>query len=238
MSAPKQPHPLGDLLLTIILPSLVLEFLSKPERLGPMWALVVALLLPLGFGIYCFAQKRGLNFFSVLGLIAIIVTGGLGLLNLNAVWFAAKEAAFPVFLGLAFPLSHRFGKPLVSELLLNPQVINHTLLQRALNSADKQAQFQRLLGTASLGMAGASLFSAAANSALAIYLIGDKAPASPEYVKAIGTLNWGGFIIIGIPLVAVTFGLLLWLLRRIQQLTGLDRDDLLNPGATVRRQVG
>ena len=112
--APKQPHPLGDLLLTVVLPSLVLEYLSKPERLGPAWALVVALLMPLGFGVWCFMQKRGLNFFSIFGLIAVIVTGGLGLLKLDPVWFAAKEAAFPMFLGLAFPLSFRWGRPLVS----------------------------------------------------------------------------------------------------------------------------
>ena len=53
-AAQDQPHPLADLLLTEILPSLVLESMSKPERLGPVWALVVALLMPLGFGIHCF----------------------------------------------------------------------------------------------------------------------------------------------------------------------------------------
>ena len=233
-----QPHPLLDLTLTVVLPSIVLESLSKPDRLGPAWALGVALLIPLAFGIYCFVQKRGLNFFSLLGLVAIMVTGGLGLLNLNAAWFAAKEAAFPIFLGLAFPLSHRWGKPLISELLLNPQMINHTLLQQSLRSEPQRNAFQRLLYRASWGMAGASLGSAIANSALVLYLLGGHAPGSEAYVKAIGTQNWVGFIIIGIPLVAVTMLLLFWLLRRIQQLTGLDRDDLLNPGTTVRRQVG
>jgi hypothetical protein len=29
----------------------------------------------------------------------------------------------------------------------------------------------------------------------------------------------------------------LWFLRQIQRITGLQRDDLLNPGRTVRRQV-
>jgi hypothetical protein len=124
----KQPHPLLDLALTIILPSIVLEKLGTPERLGPAWALVVALLLPLGFGIWCYVNKRGLNFFSVLGLVAVIITGGLGLLQLNAIWFAAKEALFPIFLGIAFPLSHRWGKPLVNEMLItskNQSLFSH-----------------------------------------------------------------------------------------------------------------
>lgn len=239
MSAPaQQPHPLTDLLLTVILPSFVLEYLSKPERLGPAWALVVALLMPLGFGIYCITHKRGLNLFSILGLIAVLVTGGIGLLQLSAVWFAAKEAAFPIFLGLAFPLSHRWDKPLISELLLNPQMVNHGALQASLATTEKQRAFQSLLLKASWGMAAASGASAVANFALAIFLIGKKAPGSEEYVKAIGKLNWMGFIIIGIPLMAATLALLFWLLRRLQAITGLERDDLLNPGKTVRRQVG
>lgn len=233
----KQPHPLLDLGLTVILPSIALEKLSTPERLGPAWALVVALLLPLGYGIWCFTQKRGLNFFSILGLIAVIVTGGLGLLNLNATWFAAKEALFPVFLGIAFPLSHRWGKPLVSEMLLNPQVINLPLLHQALDTPAKHSSFAALLWRSSWGMTGTFLFSAAANFALALYLLGDKAPGSQEYTAAIGRLNWAGFLVIGIPLMGVTLLLLLWLLRSITRLTGLERDDLMNQGATVRRQV-
>lgn len=233
----KQPHPLLDLALTVILPSFALEKLSAPDRLGPLWALVVALLLPLGYGVWCFIQKRGLNFFSVLGLVAVIVTGGLGLLNLNATWFAAKEALLSVFLGIAFPLSHRWGKPLVSEMLLNPQVINLPLLHQALDTPEKHHSFAALLKRASWGMTGTFLFSAVANFALALYLLGEKAPGSEEYTKAIGRLNWSGMLVIGIPLMGVTLALLLWLLRAITRLTGLERDDLMNQGATVRRQV-
>ncbi|MES2736349.1 MAG: VC0807 family protein [Verrucomicrobiota bacterium] len=240
MSPPnkEQPNPLADLLLTIILPSVILESLSKPDRLGPAWALVVALLLPLGFGIYCFIKKRGLNFFSVLGLVAIIVTGGLGLLNLSAVWFAAKEAAFPIFLGLAFPLSFLWGKPLVSELLLNPQVINHDLLNSRLNSEGQKQSFQNLLRQASWALAGTMLLSAVANAMLVLYYLKGTVPGTEEYTKAIGRQNWVGFIVIGVPMMAATMGLLFWMLGQLKKLTGLERDDLMNPGTTVRSQVG
>ncbi len=245
MSAPatssagaSQPHPLVDLGITVVAPSIMLETLSKPERLGPAWALVAALLLPLGYGLYCWIQKRGWNFFSSLGLVAIVVTGGLGLLKLNATWFALKEAAFPLFLGIAFPLSHRWGKPLVNDLLLNPEIINHNTLRRSLDSPEKRVSFQSLLVRASWGMALAMLLSAIANSVLVIYLLGDHPPGSEAYVKAIGTQNWVGFIVIGIPMLGATLGLLFWLLNAVQRLTGLERADLMNPGKTVRRQVG
>lgn len=239
-SADKHPHPLTDLLLTVILPSVVLEYLSKPERLGPAWALVVALLLPLGFGLYCWLAKRGLNFLSVFGLVAIIVTGGLGLLNLEAGWFAAKEAAFPIFLGLVFPLSHRWGKPLISELLLNPQLIDYEALHGALDTPEKAGAFERSLYHASWGMAGASIFSAAANFALALYLLSGRIPGSEEYVKRIGTLNWLGTLIIGVPLIVITFALLMRLIRRIQEITGLTRAALIRhhrAGATPKAEL-
>lgn len=234
----EQPHPLSDLLLTVVLPSVVLETLSRPDRLGPVWALVVALLLPLGFGLWCFYKKRGLNFFSLLGLAAVIFTGGLGLLNLNAFWFALKEAAFPVFLGLAFPLSFRWGKPLVTELLLNPQVVNQPLLMASLDTLEKRASHERLLRRASWALALTMFASAVANAWLVQFFLAGAEPGSEAYTKAIGRQNWVGFIVIGLPMMAVTVGLLLWVLKRVQQLTGLERDDLLNPGRTVRRQVG
>jgi len=237
-AAKDQPHPLFDLLLTVILPSLVLETMSKPERLGPARALVVALLMPLGFGVWCFINKRGLNFFSILGLAAVIFTGGLGLLNLSAVWFAVKEAAFPVFLGIAFPLSLAWGRPLVTEMLLNPQVINHPLLERSLDTQEKRAGFQKLLRQSSWALAGTMLLSALANAWLVLWFLNDVQPGSEAYTRAIGRQNWVGFIVIGIPLTAVTACLLFWLLGRVQKLTGLDRHDLMNAGQTVRRQVG
>ena len=148
----KPQNPLLDLVLNVVLPSLILEKLSKPVYLGPQWALVVAVSIPLAYGLWSFSQKRGMNFFSVFGLVAIIFTGGLGLLKLDPVWFSAKEAAFPLFLGLAFPLSLRFGRPLVNEMLLNPQVVNVPLIQKSLDTPQRVSGFASLLKKASWGM--------------------------------------------------------------------------------------
>lgn len=238
MSASKPANPIADLLLTVVLPSAALEWLSEPARLGPFWALVVASLLPLGFGVYCYVTRSGLNFFSILGLVAVIVTGGLGLLKLDAFWFAIKEISVPVLLGLAFPMSHRWGRPLIESILLTPQLINRSVLQRSLASDEQRQSFSALLLRASWGMGSGMLISAAANYALAMHLLGGKEPGSEAFVKGVGTLNWAGFIIIGVPLFAVMFIVLVWFLRAVQKLTGLDRDDLMNPGRTVRRQVG
>jgi hypothetical protein len=237
MPQPKQPHPLADLLLTVVLPSTALEYLSDAALLGPVWALVVSSLLPLSYGIYCWWIKDGLNFFSVLGLVAVVVTGGLGLLKLSAFWFGIKEIAVPVLIGLAFPLSHRWGKPVISSMLFAPHLINERAVLAALDHPNKERQFQHLLFQASMGMGVSMLLSAALNFALALYLIGNKEPGSEAYVKAIGTLNWGGTLIIGVPLLAAMMIVLMRFVRGIYRLTGLDKEDLMGPGRTVRRQL-
>lgn len=237
MPPAKQPHPLLDLLLTVVLPSGVLEYLSEPARLGPFWALVVSALLPLGYGIYCLLIKAGLNFFSLLGLAAVIITGGLGLLQLSAFWIGIKELSVPLIIGIAFPLSHRWGKPVIASMLFAPHLINERVLQASLDTSDKKLGFQRLLFRASAGLGFSMLMSGVVNFFLALYLIGDKAPGSEAYVKALGTLNWAGTLLIGIPLMIAMMVVLLRFMRGVFAITGLEKDDLMGPGRTVRRQV-
>ena len=76
-SAPP-PNPLLELVFTLVLPSIALDRLSAPQSLGPFWALVTALVFPVAFGAWCFATKRGWNIFSVIGLVTILLSGGLG----------------------------------------------------------------------------------------------------------------------------------------------------------------
>ncbi len=233
----KQPHPLADLMLTVVLPSAALEYLSEPARLGPFWALVVSALLPLTFGIYCWVTKAGLNFFSILGLVAVIVTGGLGLLKLDAFWFGMKEIIVPVLIGLAFPASHTWGRPMICSMIFAPHLINERALRESLDTPDKRIGFDKLLLKASWGMGASMLLSAVINFALAMYLLGGKEPGSEAFVKGIGTLNWGGTLIIGIPMLIAMMVVLVGFMRGVYRLTGLHKDDLMGPGRTVRRVI-
>lgn len=231
------PNPLAEIILTIALPSLVLDQLSKPTSLGPFWALVVSLLFPVGFGLWCLWKKTGWNVFSVLGFVTILLSGSLGLLKLDAFWFAVKESAMPVMLGLAFPLTHRFGRPLINALVMQPHLLNLKSLNGSLADDAKRSAFDGALFRASCGMGLGMFGSAVANFFLALWLLGGKEPGSEAFVKGIGKLNWMGLLVIGVPMMAVMMLVFVWLLRQIQRITGLDRDDLLNPGRTVRRQV-
>lgn len=179
----------------------------------------------------------GWNIFSIIGLLTILLSGGLGLLKLDAFWFAIKESAMPVMLGLAFPLSHRWGRPLINALLLQPQFLNLKALNTALDERQAHQKFQHSLFKASCGMCLGMIGSAIGNFFLALYLLNGKEPGSEAFVRSIGTLNWAGMLILGVPLLAIMMIVFMVLLRSVERITGLHRDDLLNPGKTVTRQI-
>ena len=89
----KQESLLANLLINIIFPALILAKLSGDDWLGTKWAIVVALAFPLLYGLRDFLKTGRANFFSGLGIISILLTGGISLMELDAKYIAIKEAA-------------------------------------------------------------------------------------------------------------------------------------------------
>lgn len=237
-AAPPDERPLLELVVNIALPTWILMSLSKEERLGPLWALIIAVCLPLGYGIYDAVRRRRLNFYAAIGLVSVLLTGVLGLVKGGAFWFAAKEALIPLILGAAILGSHKTATPFIRGLFLNPQLVNLPLLDRIL-AADpaRAAAFDRLLWQGSLMLAGTMVLSSVANFMLAMHFVGPTEPGSSEYTAAIGKTTAWGFAIIGIPMLAILLYVFWYVVRGLEKVTGLERDDLMNPGQTVRRTV-
>lgn len=227
-----QPSALMDLLLTVVLPSVVLESLSAPSRLGPAWALALALLPPLGFMVHCWVRRLQMSVFSWLGLAMVMLSGLLGLLTLSAKAFAIKEAVLPLILGLAFPLSQRSARPLTAELLLNAQVINRPWLEQWLRQAPQRwSAYQRLMARASWVLAAVMACSALLNGWMILWFLGDAAPGSEDFVKAIGRQNWMGLLVIGVPCAFALMGLMSWLMIQLERQCEVPRQLLLRQAA-------
>jgi intracellular septation protein A len=91
---------LSNLLLNVAIPALILSKLSGDDALGPVWAVVVALAFPLAFGLWELKHSGKVNFFSVLGIISVLLTGGISLLQLPPSYIAIKEALIPGLIGI------------------------------------------------------------------------------------------------------------------------------------------
>ena len=63
--------------------------------------LLLAISFPVSYGILDLIRRRKWNFFSILGAISALLTGGIGLLpGANVLMFAIKESALPAILGV------------------------------------------------------------------------------------------------------------------------------------------
>ena len=225
---PKPENLWFNLVFNAVIPAIVLSWLCKPSLLGPTWALVAALAFPLGYGVYDLARRRTWNTLSVLGFVSTLLTGGLGLLRINGFWFAVKEAALPMVLGLAVPLSLRTRQPLVRVLLYNDQVLDTARIQAALESRGQLDAFERLLGWASWVLAASFLMSGVTNFFLALWLLPGQS-GSEEFARQLGKLQFWTWPTTVLPSSAMIFFALFRLLKGVEDLTGLKGDELFHP---------
>ena len=224
---PAQENLWLNLLFNGVVPAFLLTFASKEAALGPVWGLVVALVFPLGYGLGIFIRRRTWNLFSALGCLSVLLTGGFGLLQVDGIWFAVKEAVLPTLLGLAVPLSMRTRQPLIRTLLYNDQVLDTGRISAALDARNAQPDFNQLLNWASW-MIGLSLFlSAVTNFALTLWLLPDQS-GTELFNAQLGKLQFWSWPVTMIPSGAISFYALVKLLKGVERLTGFTSEDLFH----------
>ncbi len=224
-----KPNPLLEIGITVLLPAFILMKLSGPERLGTLGALLLALAFPVGWGVWDGIRRRKLNWLSVLGVVSTLLTGGIGLLALDAQWLAVKEAAVPGLIGLAVLASTWTKSPLIRVLVFNAQLFDVDKVHKALEERRNVVPFELRLRTGTLLLAGTFFFSAVANYVLARFVV--SAPAGTEaFNEQLGRLTLLSYPIIAVPSMLMMMALMFWLARGAKTLTGLELGDMLQTG--------
>jgi hypothetical protein len=222
---PAKPNPLLEIAVTIVLPGVVLMTLSGADRLGPVGALVAALALPLGWGAWDGWRRRRLNWLALVGIASTLLTGGIGLLQLDAHWLAVKEAAVPALMGLVIAASTWTRRPLIHALVFDAALLDTARIGAVLAAKGSNAAFEARLrqGTLLLG----ALFGA---SAVASYALARWVVASPAGTEAfnqeLGRLTLLGYPLITLPTMLALMALLYWLAAGARRLTGLSYGEL------------
>ena len=229
MTPTKKSNPLLELLINIVIPSVILMKFSGEQDLGAVGGLLVALAFPLTFGAFELLGRGKINAFSVLGLISILLTGGIGLLQLDPQWLAVKEAAIPALIGLAVLISTRTRYPLVKTLLYNPTLIDVARVQQHLEVRGTVDAFETRLQKATYMLGGTFFFSAAMNYFLASWIV--TSPAGSEAFNAeLGRLTLVSYPMIALPSMLMMMGALYYLARATRELAGLKLSETLNTG--------
>lgn len=219
--------PLFEILVAIVIPAVILMKWSGPEHLGALPALLLALAFPLGWGGYDLVRQRRLNLIATLGFASTLLTGGIGLLKLDAQWLAVKEALVPGLIGVAVLVSNWTRWPLIRILVFNPTLFDVDRINGALKSRGTTVPFELKLRTGTYGLAGTFFFSAMMNYVLARWIV--NSPAGTEaFNEELGRLTLLSYPVIAIPSMLMMMGLMWWLARSAKQLTGLDLGEMLH----------
>ena len=224
--AEKQESLLLNLLCNIILPTLILTKLSNEDYLGIKLAIIVALAFPLIYGLHDFITRGKLNFFSGLGVVSVSLTGGISLLEMDAIYIAIKEASIPGVLGVATLLSLKTSQPLIHTLLLNDKVFDVGRINQALDSNDSQSEFDQLLINASWILAGSFFLSSLLNYLLAVIILTAE-PGTVAFNEQLGKMTALSVPVIALPAMAVMMGNIFYLFRGIKKLTGLELENIV-----------
>lgn len=217
---------LTNLLLNVAIPALILSKLSGDDALGPVWALVVALAFPLAFGLWEFKQAAKVNFFSVLGIISVLLTGGISLLQMPPSYIAIKEALIPALIGIIVLISQYTPYPLVKKLLINPELLDIPKLDQALAAKQNAGEFNRRMGRAGYIVAASFFLSSALNYILAKAIVVSE-PGTTAYAEELGRMTWLSYPVIVLPTMVMLFGAIIYMFRQIGQLTGQSLEDFI-----------
>ena len=223
----KRENLLVNLLFNIAIPSLILAKASTPDRLGPVYGLIVALAFPLSYGIWDFAQRKQANFISVIGFASVLLTGGLGLMKVDNFWFAVKEAAMPSIIGIAVWISMYTKRPLVRQFLFNDQVMDVEKIEACLDRDGHRPAFDRLLSSSTYLLVASFVVSAVLNFVLARWLLTSPS-GTPEFNAELGKMNVLSWPVIVIPTMIITIFALWRLIGGIKKLTGLGLEEMMH----------
>ena len=226
MTDTAKSSPLIELAVTLIVPSLILMKLSGPEDLGAVNALLLALAFPLAWGARDWLMRRKLNLFAALGLISILLTGGIGLLQLDTQWLAIKEAAIPGLIGMGVVVSAYTRHPLVRVLLFSPALMNVERIQQSLGQRGNGDAFETRLKAATWMVGGSFFFSAAMNYFLATWIVVSPA-GTPAFNEELGRLTLLSYPMIALPSMLIMMAALYYLVRSIRKLAGLKLTEAL-----------
>lgn len=223
---PKKSGFIINLLINVIIPAVILSRFSGPDALGPVWAVVVALAFPLWFGLWELRQSGKVNFFSILGIVSVLLTGGISLLQLDPAYIAIKEALIPGMIGVIVLVSQYTPFPFVKKLLINPELLDTDKLYQVLADRNNSTAFDQRMARAGYIVAASFFLSSALNYILAKAIVVSP-PGTTAYAEELGRMTWLSYPVIVLPSMVMLFGAIIYMFRQIGKLTGQSLEDFM-----------
>lgn len=213
-----------ELVLNVALPAFVLIVLSSEDRLGPLLAFVLALAFPISHAIRSRVLGQDFSPLTALGLLSVLLTGGVGLLELDASWFALKEALIPLVMAVFTMFSRYTRWPVVETMFY--RIIDADRVRQELASTDSPGLLDEHMNRVTWLFIGSFFYSAAASYFLAIYMVTSPG-GSVEFNEQFGQFHIASFVVVGLPMMVVMGVALNGMLSGLEDATGKPIDDML-----------
>ena len=191
--------------------------------------LVIAIVFPIGYGLWDLRRRKRWNIISILGAVSALLTGGIGLIpGATAAMFAVKEAALPAILAAVTVFTIKTIKPLVKLFLYNPDFLHVERVETALKERGTKEAFDALLVRCTWLIAGSFILSAFVNYILArIIVVTEPYEDKTAFNEQVGAMMGWSFPIISIPCMVVTFFAFWQLVKGIKAHAGLGIEQVL-----------
>lgn len=225
-SQPQKGGFFSNLMFNILIPVVILTKFSEESALGPLWSIVIALIFPIGFGLWEMRITGKVNGFSILGIVSVLLTGGISLLQLDPKYIAIKEAAIPALIGIAVIVSQKSHRSIVKLLIFNDQIIQIDRVHKALAVQGTESLFEKKMSIVTYIVASSFFLSSVLNYVLAKIVL-RSAPGTPEFSAELGRMTALSYPVIVIPSMIVLVGAVWFLISQLKVLTKLNLDELM-----------
>ena len=225
-----QKNPILEIFINVLIPVILLNYLSK--AIDPRIALVVALSVPLGYGVYTYIKSKHKNIFSIFGFVNILLTGGLALVTFEGMWFVVKETALPLLLGVVVLLTRFMKRTAFSWMFWNEYIFNTEFLEEKLEEKNNKLKFQKHLKVCN-DLFGLSFFVSAILNFLLARNVFKALPEGLDNLKKqellneqIADMTWKSQIVIVVPLMVIGMLTLGYFIMKMLKHTGLEVKDI------------
>jgi hypothetical protein len=251
MSKKQQDNPLANIMWNVLIPIVALSLLGKGDNdplsqaageklwhIGPIWGMILAVSLPVIYGIHHLIKTKKPNFFSILGVVSILLTGCIAIMAYRdngtvdeqaPFWFAMKEAAIPFVFGVTILISHWTKTPLVRVFLYNPDFFNIPSIEKRIAANDATADYKKLILSGTLLLAGSFFLSMVMNYFLAMYFLNGNTGSQEDFNDGVAKLTGWGFAVIGLPMMVILMITMWRFVSKLKVLTGMDNEEILLP---------
>ena len=228
-------NPFFNILFNILIPIVVLN--KGHLVLGPnsgVLVLLLALAFPVFYGAFDLIKNKRKNIISLFGILNVLLTGGFALYKLDGIWFAIKEAAFPLLIGIFIFISAYTRKNLFEYMIRQAPGFKWELIEEKVHAFSSTQQLKILFKKATIMFSLSFFISAVLNFMLALYIFSkdngiEISDTEKEIIlnKKIADMTWLGFIVIGLPMTLFAIGILWWFLKKLGKITQLSTGQML-----------